>query len=109
VAAGVPGTPRGAVEPLRTAVVEVPALGLQWRPVRRLIDGGMSSGIGDPDVLARTITAYLDVGAFQRALGIRGSDEVAAFVVTRDGEVLARAAGEPGPDGWAAIEPALIG
>ena len=37
-------------------VVEIPCLGRQWRPVRRFIDGGMASSIGDPVVLARTIT-----------------------------------------------------
>lgn len=37
------------------AVVEVPALSNRWRPVRRFIDGGMTRGIGDPGVLARTI------------------------------------------------------
>jgi hypothetical protein len=36
--------------------VEVPVLSTGWRPARRLIDGGMTAGIGDPDVLARTIT-----------------------------------------------------
>jgi hypothetical protein len=38
--------------------------------VRRFIDGGMTAAISDPDVLARTITVYTDVAAFQRSLAI---------------------------------------
>ncbi len=51
VAAGVPPTTRGATGPIPAAVVEVPVLSTRWRPVRRFIDGGMTRGIGDPDVL----------------------------------------------------------
>jgi len=108
VAAGVPATPRGQDGPMDVAVVEVPALSTRWRPVRRFIDGGMSAGIGDPDVLARTITVYTDVGALQRALAIPGSGDVCALVVTRDGDVLARAYGEPVGDSWEGITTALL-
>jgi hypothetical protein len=108
VDAGVPGTPRGAPQPMDTAVVELPVLSTRWRPARRFIDGGMTSGIGDPDVLARTATVYTDVGAFQRALGIPGSDLVHALVVTRDGEIVARAHGEPTADSWAPLRAALV-
>jgi hypothetical protein len=109
VADGVPPTPRGLAGDLPTAVVELPVLATGWRPVRRFIDGGMTSGIGDPNVLARTITIYTDVGGFQRALGIRGSDEVHALVVTRDGTILARGAGDPQDREWGAILAALRG
>lgn len=107
VEAGVPPTPRGHEQPMPVALVEVPALSSQWRPVRRFIDGGMSRGIGDPDVLARTITVYTDVGALQRALAIPGGDDVHALVVTRDGEVLAHTSGEPDDDAWATVAAAL--
>lgn len=107
VEAGVPPTPRGQAQPMSVALVEVPALSSQWRPVRRFIDGGMSRGIGDPDVLARTITVYTDVGALQRALAIPNGDDVWALVVTRDGEVHARTYGEPDDDAWATIAGAL--
>jgi len=73
------------------------------RPDRRFIDGGMTAGIGDPDVLARTITVYTDVGAFQRALAIPGSDDVHALVVRRDGTILARGRGDPTDAQWDAI------
>ena len=90
-------------------VVEIPCLGRQWRPVRRFIDGGMASSIGDPVVLARTITVYGDVGAILRAIGAPGPDEVQARVVACDGTVLAAAAGEPEGTGWAAVDAALRG
>ena len=107
VAAGVPPTTRGATGPTPVAVLELPVLATRWRPVRRFIDGGMTAGIGDPDVLARTITVYLDVAAFQRSLAIPGSDDVHAFVVTRDGTILARGLGDPDDVSWDAIASVL--
>ena len=109
VANGIPPTPRGHNGVLPTAVVELPVLAIAWRPVRRFIDGGMTSGIGDPDVLARTITIYTDVGGFQRSLSIPDGDEVHALVVTRDGAILARGAGEPDDLEWDIILAALRG
>jgi hypothetical protein len=107
VAAGVPPTTRGATGPIPVAVVEVPVLSSQWRPVRRFIDGGMTAGIGDPDILARTITVYTDVATFQRSLAIPNSDDVHALVVGRDGAILARGDGDPDDASWEAIVSAL--
>jgi hypothetical protein len=109
VAAGVPATIRGVTGVLPVAVVELPVLSAGWRLARRFIDGGMAAGIGDPDVLARTITIYTDLGAFRRPLAIRDGSDVHALVVTRDGAILARAHGEPDGASWAAIESALLG
>lgn len=102
VAAGVPATPRGASGPLATAVVEVPFLSVRWRPARRAIDGGMARSIADPDVLARTLTAYGLPARHRRACGLdarsgrgAGGTEVEALVVTRDGTVLGHASGPP--------------
>jgi hypothetical protein len=108
VAAGVPATTRGQKHPMPVAVVEIPALSTQWRPVRRLIDGGMTAGIGDPDVLARTITVYTDVRAFRRSLEIPSGEDVWAFVVTRDGSILARGHGDPEDTAWEAVATALL-
>ena len=59
------------------------------------VDLTLCSGrISDPDILARTITVYMDTAAFREALEIPGSGEVQAFVVRPDGGILARAAGE---------------
>jgi hypothetical protein len=107
VSNGVPPTPRGQEQPMPVGVVEVPALSSQWRPVRRFIDGGMSASIANPDVLARTITVYTDVNALRRALAIPNSDEVWAFVVTRDGTILARSQGEPNDTTWPPLATAL--
>ncbi len=103
VALGVPATPRGATGPLTTAVVEVPFLARVWWPARRLIDGGMAQGIADPDVLARTFTAYGAPLRHRRACGLDGPGvrdvdgraEVEALVVTREGTVLWHASGRP--------------
>ena len=66
---GVAATPLGLAAGAGTAVIEVPCLGRQWRPMRRLIDGGMASSIAQPPILARTITVYGDVGAILKAIG----------------------------------------
>jgi hypothetical protein len=107
VAAGIPPTPRGTTGLMPVAVVEVPVLSTAWRPARRFIDGGMTAGIGDPDVLARTITVYTNVAAFQRSLAIPDSDDVHALVVRRDGVILARGDGDPDDDRWEAIRAVL--
>jgi hypothetical protein len=108
VAAGVPPTTRGATGPTPVAVLELPVLATRWRRVRRFIDGGMTAGIGDPDVLARTITVYTDVAAFQRSLAILNSDDVHALVVARDGGILARSHGDPDDVAWGEIASVLV-
>jgi hypothetical protein len=107
VAAGVPATIRGAADVLPVAVVELPVLSTRWQLARRFIDGGMAAGIGDPDVLARTITLYTDLAAFRQPLAIADGRDVHALVVTRDGTVLARAQGSPDDASWAVIAAAL--
>jgi hypothetical protein len=107
VAAGIPPTTRGAAGLAPVAVVVLPVLSTAWRPARRFIDGGMTAGIGDPDVLARTITVYTNVAAFQRSLAIPGSEDVHALVVRRDGIILARGRGDPDDGSWAAVASAL--
>jgi hypothetical protein len=109
VAAGVPATSRGQEGPIPVGVVEIPSLSSRWRPARRFIDGGMTSAIGDPDVLARTITIYTDVDAFRRSLAIPTREDVWAFVVTREGSILASATGEPDDAAWDLVAGALLG
>lgn len=104
---GVPGSPLDMPPASTTCVLELPVLSSRWKLGRGFIDGGMAASIKVPRVLARTITIYTDVRAFQRPLGIAGSDEVQARVVTRDGDVLAEASGEPSADCWAALAGAL--
>jgi hypothetical protein len=95
---GAAPTPLGASRPLPAAVVEVPVLGRRYLPARRFIDGGMAAGIGDPRVLARTITVYTDADAYRRRCGLGRGDDVRALVVDHDGTVWFHAVGEPDPE-----------
>ena len=76
--------------------------------MRRFIDGGMTASIGDPDILARTVTVYTDVAAFQRLLAIPSSNDVHALVVDRDGTILARGCGDPDDTSWSVIAAGLL-
>jgi hypothetical protein len=76
-----------------------------WFRRKRSKDG---AGIGDPDVLARTITVYIDVGAFQGSLSIPGSSDVHPLVVDREGTILARGCGDPDDTSWPAIAAGLL-
>ena len=69
----------------------------------------MTAAIVDPDVLDRTITVYTDVNALRRSLGIPSGEEVWAFVVARDGSILAQGHGEPDDTAWAPVVAALLG
>ena len=106
--AGVPGSPVDMGPGDETCVVEIPVLSTRWKLGRGFIDGGMASSIQIPRVLARTITVYTNVSAFQKVLGIPGSEDVQACVVTLAGEVLARVPGEPTDAAWDVIAEALI-
>ena len=105
--AGVPGSPVDMAPGDETCVVEIPVLSTRWKVGRGFIDGGMASSIRIPRVLARTITVYTNVSAFQKVLGIRGSNDVQACVVGPDGEVLARVPGEPTDTAWEIVAEAL--
>ncbi|MEY3072678.1 MAG: hypothetical protein RLZZ353_874 [Actinomycetota bacterium] len=109
VSLGVPPTPRGAARPMATAVIEVPNLSARWLPARRFIDGGMAAGIRDPDVLARTVTAYGSPVAHRAACGFAedGGEAMRAVVASPAGEVTFLAVGPPGPDARAVLGAAL--
>lgn len=106
-AAGLPGSPLDMSADDDTCIVELPVLSTRWKLGRRFIDGGMAASIRIPRVLARTITIYTDVTAFQRLLAIPDSATVQACVVTPAGEVLAKVPGEPTDEGWAQIDSAM--
>lgn len=86
-AEGIAVTPHGQAD-LDTVVLEIPVLSGRYQPFRRFIDGGMAASIGDPAVLARTITLYGSVDAVCEPLRIRSRADVSVRVVTRDGGVL---------------------
>ena len=91
---GVPETPLGLVPNSEAAVIELPVLPKRYRLVRGWIDGGMKRGIKLEPILARTWTTYADVEKFREALNIP-TPRVEVMVVTRLGEVIDRASGEP--------------
>lgn len=106
-AAGVPGSPVDMAPGDETCVVEIPVLSTRWKAGRGFIDGGMAANIRIPRVLARTITVYTNVSAFQKVLGVPGSEEVQACVVTPSGDVLARVPGDPTDAAWEVVSAAL--
>ncbi len=92
---------------LAHAVIEVPCIGRRWSVGRGFIDGGMAASIRIPAVLARTWTAYTDVGRVQRALDIPDGEHTWVGVVARSGAVLAHAAGDPTERSWPVIAQAM--
>jgi hypothetical protein len=104
---GVPGSPLDMQAGDDMCVLEIPVLSTRWKLGRGFIDGGMASSIRVPRILARTITVYTNVSAFQKVLGIGGSEVVQACVVTPEGEVLARVPGEPTDAAWRVIAETL--
>lgn len=75
-------------------VWEMPALSKGYTLVRPYIDGGMRAGIPDLDVRRHTITAYTDLGALTRLLGIDGRDTVHVFLLDTHGRIVWRDSGE---------------
>ena len=74
-------------------VYELPVISQLYRPVSGFIDGGMRSGIPDPDVRASTFTVYLSRRRFLDALSIDSVAEIVPMLVTPAGEILWRTTG----------------
>ena len=72
---------------------ELPEIGKGYTWLRGFIDGGMVSGIPDPNLRASTITLYIEVAPFVKALGVETTKTIAAFVVAPSGEILGRSSG----------------
>ena len=75
------------------AVYELPVLSSVYGPARWFIDGGMTRGIPDAAVRARTITVYTDVRKVVDNLGVAGTDTIAVLIVERSGRILATEVG----------------
>jgi hypothetical protein len=80
---------------LPVVLYEIPLIGARWQPFRGFIDGGMSSSIRVPEILARTVTVYGQIGEVESALQLPDRGQVYA-VVERAHEVLSIHAGWPG-------------
>jgi hypothetical protein len=61
---------------------------------RTFLNEGMRAGIPDPATRARTITLYLDIGAFRKALDIQHERSMWVYLFDKSGEVLWRAEGK---------------
>ena len=89
------------------AAYELPTIGRGWGLIRGFIDSRMRSGIPDAEVRASTVTLYLDVTSFARALGITSTKTITVLLVTRKGEILARGTGPYSPETAAPMAAAL--
>ena len=67
----------------------------------------MAAGIADPEIRARTLTAYTDLGQLLVAAGLKGTADVAALLTNRAGRILWRASGAHDAASQAALEHAL--
>lgn len=74
---------------------------------RGIIDGGMVDGIPDPEVRARTLTAYTDLAELLVALDLEGTRDIAVFLTDRAGRIRWRAAGAHDDARQAVLEGAL--
>ena len=88
-------------------VWEVPSISKGYRLFRSGIDGGMRAGIPDPDVRRHTLTAYTDLGALTRDLGIPSMKTIYVFLVDCQGNILWRAEGEPTQEALETLDAAI--
>ena len=88
---------------------EQPTLAGAWRLMRRMIDGGMRSGIPDLEARARTITVFLDRGRFLEEARIPDTDHITVFLLDTEGRVVWRARGPLTEEAWASLEAVLGG
>ena len=88
---------------------ELPAIGLQWRAARQVIDGGMSAAIRDQQARQRTLTVYTDLRRVTAPLGISDRNTIWLFLVDRAGQVRWHGSGGRDPVTAASLAEALAG
>jgi hypothetical protein len=89
------------------SVWEVPALSRVYLPVRGFIDGGMRSGITEPEARQHTLTAYTDLSALARELGLPSLDTIYVLLLAPDGTILWRGQGPADAEQTAAMRQAV--
>jgi hypothetical protein len=72
---------------------ELPSIDEMPMLSRTFINEGMRAGIPDPTSRQRTITLYIDLAAFMKAIGAAGKSEVQILLVNRQGDIVWREAG----------------
>lgn len=79
-------------------IIETPTISSgKWGWMAGFIDGGMRSGIPDPEARARTITLYTDVSLFNQALNIESVDTIYGVLLDEEGEVVDMVEGDYTP------------
>jgi len=76
---------------------ELPVISQAYRPVAGFIDGGMRSGIPDPNVRDATITLYINRSDFMRRLQIPNVRSIVPMLVRPSGTILWRTEGPRTP------------
>jgi hypothetical protein len=90
-----------------SAYYELPTIQRMNRLRQMFINEGMRAGIPDPKTRLRTVTLYLDKGAFRRALEIDSEAEIHVFLVDRQGSMYAEETGPFTPEKGARLRQVL--
>lgn len=91
----------------RVAVWEVPVMGRAMRALGEIHTATLRHGMDDDAEAARTVPIYVDVKDFRKALGLKGSNTVTAFLVDRSGRIAWTGEDTVDLDEIAALETAL--
>jgi hypothetical protein len=89
------------------SVWEVPALSRLYLPVRGFIDGGMRAGIPDPASRQHTLTAYTDLSALARELGLPSLETIYLLLLAPDATIAWRGEGAADAEQAAALNRAV--
>lgn len=91
----------------RLAVWELPVMGRAMRHLGEVGTLSLRGQVDDEAERARTIPIYVDKKDFRKTLGLRGSNEVTAFLVDRGGAIAWTGEGDIDMDEVTALEAAL--
>jgi hypothetical protein len=91
----------------RVAVWELPVMGRAMRHLGEVGTLSVRGQVDDETERARTVPIYVDKKDFRTALGLRGSNEVTAFLVDRLGAIAWTGEGDIDMDEVTALEAAL--
>jgi hypothetical protein len=86
---------------------ELPVIGAQWRPARRMIDGGMAAALPDTATRRRTLTVYTDTRRATDALAIADTSTITVLLVDGAGTIRWRTTGAYGPEAGDALAAAV--
>jgi hypothetical protein len=93
----------------RVAVVEAPVVNKKLKFLGGLATTGIRGQVETDAERERTVPLYVDVKAFRKALGLKDTGDVYAFLVARDGRIAWRGEGDIDLDEVGALEAAVLG